>query len=89
LAEDIKFVLKQNYQYKLELEYQSRQADKLIDKIKKLQKEKVRLKVDVENHAKMEKQLGLQFYYKQKIFENVNDEKNQVEFIRNRKSWIN
>jgi hypothetical protein len=78
LAEDIKFVLKQNFQYKLELEYQSRQADKLINKIEKLQKEKVSLKADVENHAKLEKELGKRFYLRQQMLWEVQEAKGKV-----------
>lgn len=71
-------MLEQNYQYKLELEYQLRQADKLVDKIKKLELQKAHLKKEVAKFANAERQTGKELYTNQRILEQGNLEKAQV-----------
>lgn len=71
-------MLRQNYQYKLELEYQLRQAEKLEGKIQKLENKKTALRVQMRKHAKLEKQLTLQLHLTQDQMQKILSEKLQV-----------
>lgn len=69
-----KLTVLQNHQLTTELEYQSKQTEKLLNKNTKLTEQIAQLKRDVEIHKQVEQELANRSHTSQKFIKNMSEE---------------
>jgi len=69
----------QNHQLTTELEYQSKQTEKLLNKNNKMQEQISSLKRDIDLHKEIESELAKKFHRSQKKIKKLNEEVKTME----------
>lgn len=74
-----KFTILQNNRLTAELEYQSKQTEKLLNRNTQLEQETVSLKRDIEIHKELESELAKRSHYCQKVIQKLNNKIKDLE----------